>query len=180
MTGMPDSLYALFMKLRRYRYTAACARQLGVPRTRLNVSGPCVIHGAGTFRVGERVTLRATPRLPIELYCGKGAVLSLGDDCFLNQGVQIACLAQVTIGSGCLLADGVLVMDGDFHGVGKEAAECAPVVIEQGAWVGARAIILKGVTIGEGAVVGAGAVVTRPVPPRTLAAGNPARIIRAL
>ncbi len=56
----------------------------------------------------------------------------------------------------------------------------APVVIEPGSWIGARATILGGVTIGEGAVVAAGAVVTRSVPPDTLVGGVPATVIREL
>jgi galactoside O-acetyltransferase len=55
-----------------------------------------------------------------------------------------------------------------------------PVRICRGAWLGARTIVLKGVTIGEGAVIGAGSVVSRDVPPFTLAVGNPARIVRQL
>jgi len=54
------------------------------------------------------------------------------------------------------------------------------VVIEDGVFIGVHAIILPGVTIGEGAMVGAGAVVTKDVPPRTMVAGNPARVIRQL
>jgi acetyltransferase-like isoleucine patch superfamily enzyme len=54
----------------------------------------------------------------------------------------------------------------------------APVVIEDGAWIGAGSIILPGVTIGEGAVVGAGSVVTKDVPPMAVAVGNPAQVIR--
>jgi acetyltransferase-like isoleucine patch superfamily enzyme len=48
----------------------------------------------------------------------------------------------------------------------------------RGVWTGARAIILQGVTIGGGAIVASGAVVTKDVPPRTIAAGTPARVIR--
>ncbi len=54
----------------------------------------------------------------------------------------------------------------------------APVTIGDGAWIGARACILKGVTIGEHAVVGAGSVVTKDVPPNALAVGNPARVVK--
>ena len=56
----------------------------------------------------------------------------------------------------------------------------APVLICRGAWIGARSIILKGVTIGEGAIVGAGSVVTKDVPAFSVAGGNPAQILRAL
>jgi acetyltransferase-like isoleucine patch superfamily enzyme len=57
---------------------------------------------------------------------------------------------------------------------------CRPVVIERGAFIGVHAVILPGVRVGEGAAVGAGAVVTRDVPPRTIVAGNPARVVRTL
>ena len=56
----------------------------------------------------------------------------------------------------------------------------APVRIRRGAWIGARAIVLKGVTVGVGSVVGAGAVVTKDVPDWTIVAGNPARVIREI
>jgi acetyltransferase-like isoleucine patch superfamily enzyme len=53
-----------------------------------------------------------------------------------------------------------------------------PVSIEDDAWIGAAAIVLRGVTIGRGAVIAAGSVVTSDVPPMTIVAGNPARRIR--
>jgi acetyltransferase-like isoleucine patch superfamily enzyme len=55
-----------------------------------------------------------------------------------------------------------------------------PVRICKGAWLGARVIVTKGVTVGEGAVCGMGSVVTRDVPPYTVVAGNPARVIKEL
>jgi hypothetical protein len=55
-----------------------------------------------------------------------------------------------------------------------------PIRIGRGAWIAAGAIVLQGVTVGEDAVVAAGAVVTKDVPPRTLVAGVPAQVIRAL
>lgn len=54
------------------------------------------------------------------------------------------------------------------------------VVIERGAWVGANSVLLPGVVVGENAVIGAGSVVTKSVPPRCVAAGNPARVIKTL
>ena len=96
-----------------------------------------------------------------------------------------------------LIAFEVLVMDHDSHAMQFEsrrhdvrdwmrgtkdwtAVVRWPVRIGNKAWIGARTIVLKGVTIGEGAIIGAGSVVTGDVPPWMLAAGNPARIIRPL
>lgn len=171
----PIKFWSKFLRQIRALYYAHALR---ASSSQLDISGPCVIHGGGCFVVGKRVVIRATPRLPVELYCAKGATLTLADDCFLNQGVHIVCCQEIQIGEQCLIADQALIMDGDFHGVGNAPAVSAPVRIERGAWIGARAIILKGVTIGEGAVVGAGAVVTRTVPPKSLVAGNPAQVIR--
>ena len=101
------------------------------------------------------------------------------------------------IGDDVLIAFDVLIMDHDSHSLvfderrndvqewmrGKKDwshVMMVPVIIKDKVWIGARATVLKGVTIGEGAVVGAGSVVVEDVPPWTLVAGNPARVIRAL
>ena len=56
----------------------------------------------------------------------------------------------------------------------------APIVVGKDVWIGAHATILKGVTIGDGAIIAAGAVVTRDVPPNTIAAGVPARVVKTI
>jgi maltose O-acetyltransferase len=62
----------------------------------------------------------------------------------------------------------------------NEMPASAPIVLEENVWIGIRAIVLRGVTIGQGSVIGAGSVVVNDVPPRSLAAGVPARVIRTL
>jgi maltose O-acetyltransferase len=76
----------------------------------------------------------------------------------------------------------VMIIDNDFHDLVDHdlMPEPRPVVIGDGAWIGNRAIVLPGVTIGARAVVGAGSVVMTDIPPRTLAMGNPARVIKRL
>lgn len=77
-----------------------------------------------------------------------------------------------------------MIMDDDFHRLDperrNERPESSPVVLKVNVWVGGRAIILSGVTIERDSVVGAGSVVVGHVPPRTLVAGVPARVIRSL
>ena len=111
-----------------------------------------------------------------------GACLRLGKGVGAS-GVSITAAREVTIGDGTVLGADCLITDTDFHlptgshtwsNSLRETSE--PVRIGKGCFLGARCIILKGVTIGDGAVVGAGAVVTRDVPCEHLAAGNPASV----
>jgi maltose O-acetyltransferase len=91
----------------------------------------------------------------------------------------------IRIDSGVLFGTDVEVFDSDFHALSPElrceaTPATAPVHIEENVFVGSGVRILKGVTIGSGSVIGSGAVVTRSVAERSVAAGNPARIIRTL
>ena len=96
-------------------------------------------------------------------------------------------------GAGIIIEDDVLMgpcvyisaANHNFHSVESSIIDqgyspSTPVILRRGCWIGANAIILPGVEIGENSVVGAGSVVTRPVPPRVVAAGNPARVIRSI
>lgn len=109
------------------------------------------------------------------------ARIVIGDNVGMS-GVSISARQLISIGNNVLLGSGVLVTDSDAHPVDplhRDSAEVdsAPVKIGDWVFIGARAIILKGVEIGEGAVIGAGSVVTKSVPPYSIAAGNPAKVI---
>lgn len=95
----------------------------------------------------------------------------------------ICAAASIRIGEGTILGAGAMILDTDFHQPTADfgwdtdlARKAKPVVIGRGVFIGARAIVLKGVTIGDRAIIGAGAVVTRDVPARHIAVGNPAQI----
>lgn len=113
-----------------------------------------------------------------------GASILIGSG-FRATGVTIAARSSITIGDDVLVGSDVLIVDSDFHALDADlrsaGAGCisAAVVVGDGAFIGARCIILKGVTIGAGAVVGAGSVVAKNVPAGTVVAGNPARVLRA-
>lgn len=99
-------------------------------------------------------------------------------------GTVFCASVSIEVGERTIFGAGAMVVDNDFHQpVGDwdwnddSRANAKPVRIGRGVFIGARAIVLKGVTIGDRAVVGAGAVVTKDVPPFHLAVGNPARMI---
>jgi acetyltransferase-like isoleucine patch superfamily enzyme len=112
--------------------------------------------------------------------------VSIGANCAINHGVFILGNAGITIGENvvlsarCMLMDAGLSPDGDFGRPETRHYDNRPIVIEDGAWIGAGSIILQGVTVGRSSIVGAGSVVTRDVPPLTIVAGNPARVVRHL
>jgi acetyltransferase-like isoleucine patch superfamily enzyme len=113
------------------------------------------------------------------LVSGPGRI-RIGNGVFINAGTIIYCEVAVTIGDDVALANEVYVMDSDSHGVEGRPVKEEPIRIGDGTWVGARAIILPGVTIGHRCLIAAGSVVSKDVPDDTLVAGNPARVIRKL
>ncbi len=122
--------------------------------------------------------------------------IRIGNNVFIGANTVIDCALQVVIEDDVLLSYECLVLDSNNHSndartrrndlpdvrdgrpYNWNAIPSKPIYICRGAWIGARSIILKGVTIGEGAIVGAGSVVTKDVSPYTVVAGNPARVIK--
>ncbi len=108
---------------------------------------------------------------------GKNATVLVGNGTYLNRNTNIVAQDRVEIGRNCKIAWDVVIMDTDLHAVDGTVLENKPVVIEDNVWIGCRCIILKGVRVGTGAIIAAGSVVTKNVPPNSIAAGVPARVI---
>jgi acetyltransferase-like isoleucine patch superfamily enzyme len=111
----------------------------------------------------------------------------IGGGTLLNLNVMIAALDQVEIGEHCMFANGCLVTDANHRFDDPERpvpwqgyASKGPTVIGANVWLGANAVVTSGVTIGERCVVGANSVVTTDLPPFTIAAGAPARVLRTI
>lgn len=98
--------------------------------------------------------------------------------CFLDLNAPITIGERVAVGPQVMLITSTHRIGNAQSRAGEMCAE--PVVIGDGVWLGARSVILPGVTIGSGSIVAAGAVVTRPVGENCLVAGSPARVIRHL
>jgi maltose O-acetyltransferase len=129
--------------------------------------------------IGDHVRFVSTIAV-LELVVLPGGHLEIGDDVFVNYGTSLVASSHVRIGAGCLIGSHVMVMDCDFHRIEDKAWDTtgSPIVLEDRVWLANRAIVLKGVRVGHDSVVAAGSVVTKDVPPRTLVAGVPARIVR--
>ena len=121
-------------------------------------------------------------RLFPPVYTDFGKNIKIGKDVFVNSGCCFQDQGGVTLGDGCLVGHNVVfaTLDHDKRPERRGDMTAAPIVVGKDVWIGAHATILKGVTIGDGAIVAAGAVVTRDVPPNTIAAGVPARVVKTI
>lgn len=117
-------------------------------------------------------------------HVAENAILSIGDNVGMNS-TRIRVNKSVTIGNHVKFGADVLVIDTDSHPLDylarrntSDGTKSAAIVIEDDVWIGARSIILKGVTIGPRSVIGAGSIVTKDIPADCIAGGNPCKIIR--
>lgn len=146
-------------------------RTLGRPR----------IENLGFMAIGDSTLLRSV-NVAVELCTGPEGRLQIGRGVRLNYGVSIGATGSITLGDRVRVGPYVMIVDTDFHDPYLRSARPAsrPVVIDDDVWIGAKASIMPGVHIGRGAIVGTGAVVTRDVPPFTVVAGVPAKVIKQL
>ncbi|MFC4778780.1 acyltransferase [Paenibacillus sp. GCM10023252] len=129
-----------------------------------------------TLRMGDRSFIAAGAIV-------RNTDLTLGADCSVNAYAVIA--GKVTIGSGVRIASHAVIM-GFNHGIEevdtpiyKQPCTSKGITIEDDVWIGAGVTIVDGVTIGAHSVIAGGAVVTKPIPPYSIAGGNPAKVIRS-
>jgi len=122
---------------------------------------------------------------------GPTTISALGGRVFIGEGVgingsSIFSTKSVSIGARSMIAPGCIICDTDSHHIDNpelrwtKKGPSQPIVIGADVWIGARTIVLKGVSIGDGTVVGAGSIVTKSLPANVLAAGVPARVLRPL
>ncbi len=112
------------------------------------------------------------------------ASLQIGAHTIIGDRTHINCQTSISIGMHCAISWDVEILDSDMHTIVGEDGQPLPnrlsVTIEDRVWIGTRALILKGVTIGHDSIVAAGAVVASSIPPHSICAGNPAKVIRQL
>jgi maltose O-acetyltransferase len=157
-------------------YLRGCTREGRLPR----VYGRPRITNLGQIVIGDKFRF-FSQTVTSEMVTHPGGRIEIGSNVFINYAASLSAHRLVRIGDGCQLGSYACLMDNDYHRVEdrSQPGQSDPIVLGNNVWLGVRVIVLKGVTIGENAVIGAGSVVTRDIPANCLAAGVPAKVIRA-
>lgn len=177
--------YKLFLRIVLKIKIGPGARLIGRPFIRNGGRGSVIAIGRNLMAISKNAAnpIGVFQKVTIRTVANEAEII-IGDDVGMS-GCVISAAKSIRIGSRVKIGSGVLVVDSDFHALdvverakGGLNGISAPVRIGDDVFIGARAIILKGVTIGKGAVVGAGAVVARDVPAGKTVVGNPAKEVR--
>lgn len=140
------------------------------------------LRAASKIKIGKNFQLGKCSRL--------SGNISIGDNVFLNEYASLN--AGFDRGWGIILGNNIMCWPWVFMQSGDHAfrrgevyaqaewGKSAPISIGNNVWIGARAIILKGVRIGDNSVIGAGSVVTKSIPSGVVAVGNPAKVIKTI
>lgn len=142
--------------------------------------------------IGDNCTICGT------LYVSIRGKIQIGDYTTIRYDSKITCSNSIKIGNYVIISNNVTIADNNSHPISSKIrkemcmsgfesklwdidyAESKPVIIEDNVWIGENVTILKGVTIGKGSIIGTQAVVTKNIPPYTIAAGNPAKIVKMI
>lgn len=183
--------FALRQRMYTPEYWRSFLRYLGVRLRRPHVELGGMVH------FGRRVELVAGPdagRLQIAPWCwiGNGSALRshegnlrIGPKTVIGADTRIACHLDIEIGAECLVSDGVYVVDFDHRHdrvdlpIRSQGIRATPVRIGHDVWVGRNAAILRGADIGTGSVIASHAVVKDVIPPFSVVAGVPGRVVRS-
>lgn len=149
-----------------------------------------------TIRIGDNCVICSDSRMttlavnhPVLMRTLRSeAVITIGANTGISGGT-ICAATRIEIGKDCLIGANVVIVDTDFHPlnpIGRRSNSnwqdivSRPIIIGENVFIGAEVLILKGVSIGENSIIGMGSVVTKNVPPNTIVAGNPAKMIRKI
>ncbi len=157
---------------------------------RLLLGGPLpLIIGNGRIVLGDDVSVDTRNTWIVGFKVSTDPELVIGHRVFVGYQTVLSVARRIRIGDDTMIAGNVQIFDNISHplsparrlrGESFSLEESEPVDIGTNVWIGNGALILRGAHIGDHSVVAAGSVVTRPVPPYTLVAGNPARVIREI
>lgn len=148
--------------------------------------------GKGNIKIGNNAKIMG------RMVSSNGGKIEVGNNFYMGIDTLIGASNSIKIGDCVIISNDVRIYDNNNHPTDPKArermskegfsndnwawkhAQSAPVVIEDNVWIGQYCTILKGVTIGKGSIVGTRAVVTKDVPPYTVVAGNPAKVVKKI
>lgn len=180
--GIPNKVYNyILLKYRHVKYGS-----------NLKINGRlfCVSNSRDGIVLGDNIRINSSLKSnPIGgdtrtiLFAKGNGKIHIGNECGISNSTIFAC-DSIILGTHILVGGGTKIYDTDFHWTDFDkrmnvaGGKTSPVIIKDGAFIGADCIILKGVTIGERSIVGAGSVVTKSIPDGEIWAGNPAKFIK--
>ena len=188
MTLFPPRLASALLRVPtsvRSRLSVLCLRLLGAKiGPRCAIKGIRVPQNPFDIEIGAATTL---DNHVILLAIGDKAAaprIAIGSGVYCNRFTMLDAAQRIEIGDHTMIGPHCYITDHD-HGfaqgrkVHEQPLVCAPTRIGKDCWLGAHVVVLKGVAIGDGSIIAAGAVVTKDVPPNSIAAGVPARVLRS-
>lgn len=154
----------------------------------------CNSGGQENIRIGRHCYIGANFQV------WKNGKITIGNSVYIGGATTLQCKESISIADNVIIANNAMLIDNNNHPTSPtmrmkmsqctdflndllwswDYADSAPIVIEENVWIGRDTRIMKGVTIGKGSIIALGAVVTHDVPPYTVVAGNPARIVKEL
>jgi len=154
-----------------------------------NLHTGCFLHwiaGKGDIVLGDNVTLDGKTTIVFAARFSDRPRLEIGDNTGIGHNCFFTIGKLISIGRNCILSGDISIMDSNGHDTDPvtrwaykppESEDVRPVFIRDGVWIGKHCIIFPGVKIGEGSVISAGSVVRSHVPPYSVVAGNPAKVM---
>ena len=184
-------LVSLLRKIRDVVYSGWIAASLGSVKSKPGIEFPIMLIGNKYIKIGRNFSTRG--RLRMEAFDTFGdqkftPEIIIGDHVCFNYDCHIGCINKIIIGDHVLIGSRVLIID-HAHGASDRASlmqnvsnrnliSRGPVIIENNVWIGEGVAIMPNVIIGENAIIGANAVITHNVPPNTVVAGIPGKVIK--
>lgn len=150
----------------------------------------CFADDYGLIKIGKNCEIFGT------LYSMGTGKITIGDYSEVRENSFIGSVEDVSIGNYVIISNNVKIYDNNNHPIDPAVrknmcingfygdswrwthSDHSPVIIKDNVWIGEKVTILKGVTIGEGSIIGCNSVVTKDVPPYSIAAGNPAKVVK--
>lgn len=144
------------------------------------------VQGKGDIVIGDNVRLDGKSSFTFAARFSDHPTLTIGNDSAIGHDCMFVIGKKISIGNNCNLSGSIIVMDINGHDTDPvlrwaheppNPDDVRPVVIHDGVWIGRQCIVFPGVKIGEGSVISAGSVVRTHIPPYSVVAGNPARVM---